>query len=105
MIVDLIRSTRPEDEKCPADIREAIWYGAGPRAGISLVSMSRAYALLQGHEVIRWHHIKRMAKPVLRHRIRITVHAGRDKISEERIIDDIVDRLEQKYKFLAKGIN
>src|SRR5690606_18931336 len=44
-IRDLVRSTRPEDDLCPQQMRPAIWYGAGPRAGLSLVSVTRALAL------------------------------------------------------------
>ena len=32
-IKDLVKSTRPEDELCPEDLKDSIWYGAGPRAG------------------------------------------------------------------------
>ena len=104
-IVELIRSSRPDDPLCPQDLREKIWYGAGPRAGISLISMAKSLALLNGHEIVRWQHIRQSAPLVLCHRVRITVHAGRDRISEGAIVDELIDRLEEKFKFLAKGVN
>lgn len=103
-VTELVRSTRPDSENCPEDIRKGIWYGAGPRAGISLVSAGKAMALLDKSEEVRWHHVKRLVKPVLRHRIRLSAQATRDRLTEDRVIDELVDRLESRHKFLAKGI-
>lgn len=104
IIKELVRSTRPEDENCPADMKESIWYGAGPRAGISLISISKAYALIARGDTVRWKHIRRMAKPVLRHRIRLTAHAHRGHLNEDKIVDELIDRLEDRHRFLAKGV-
>ena len=103
-ISELVRSSRPEAESCPSELRSGIWYGAGPRAGISLISVCRALALLEGLDVVRWSHVRKMAKPVLRHRIRMTALAIRDQLSEDVVIDKLLDRLESKHKNLAKGI-
>ena len=103
-IKELVRSTRPTDPSSPEDLRPSIWYGAGPRAGISLISVSKAYALLQGQETVRWKHVRAMMKPALRHRIRLTASAMRDRVTEDRIIDELVGRLEAKHRNLAKGI-
>jgi MoxR-like ATPase len=108
-IRDLARSSRPDDELCPETIRSAIWYGAGPRAGISLVSVARALALIEKSEAVRWSHVRRMAKPVLRHRIRLTAAGARaargdGRMDEDGIIDLLLERLEARQKNLAKGI-
>lgn len=104
-INELVRSTRPTQEDCPTDLRDGIWYGAGPRAGISLISVSKAYALLQKQENVRWQHVKRMAKSVLRHRIRLTAQAARDQWNEDKIVDTLIERLEDKHRHLSKGVN
>ncbi len=103
-IRDLVRSTRPEDELCPESLRGALWYGAGPRAGISLVSMTRALALIEGSEAVRWAHVRRFAKPVLRHRMRLTAQGARDGGDEDQVIDTVLTRLEERHKNLAKGL-
>ena len=95
-IKDLVKSTRPEDELCPDDLKESIWYGAGPRAGISLISVSRAFALISGDKEVRWHHIKRMAKPVLRHRVSLSSKAIRSGINEDQLIDKLITQVEEK---------
>ena len=103
-IRDLVRSTRPEDELCPEELRNVIWYGAGPRAGLSLVSMARALALVEGSESVRWHEVRRMAKPVLRHRLRLTSRGSRDGFDEDQVIDMLMKRVEERQSNLARGI-
>ncbi|MCB9229062.1 MAG: AAA family ATPase [Deltaproteobacteria bacterium] len=98
LINDLIRSSRPEDESCPANLKPFIWYGAGPRAGISLISASRAFAMMSQDETVRWRHIRRMAVPVLRHRIRLTMDGVQDEYDEARLIMELIENLEQKHR-------
>ena len=86
------------------DVVHMIWYGAGPRAGISLISVSRAIALLQGSESVRWQHVKRMAKPVLRHRIRLTTQASRDQMTEDQMIDKLLENIEADHNLAARGL-
>jgi MoxR-like ATPase len=93
-INDLIRSSRPEDSSCPRSVKDALWYGAGPRAGISLISASRAYAVITKSESVRWQHIVRMAKPVLRHRVRLAAHALRDGLTEDQIVETLIERVQ-----------
>lgn len=104
-ITDIARSSRPEDPLCPKQVKDALWYGAGPRAGISLISASRAYALMTQSEVVRWHHIKRMVKPVLRHRIRLAAHAIRDGLTEDQVVDQLIDRVQADRGNQALGID
>ena len=104
-ISQLVRSSRPEDELCPDSIKPLIWYGAGPRAGISLISVCKALALLEKQESVRWSHVRRMAKPVMRHRIRITAQGARDGQSEDGLIDLLLEKLESRSANLVKGIS
>jgi len=103
-IRDLVRSTRPDDELCPANVRSLLWYGAGPRAGLSLISVGRALALIERHEAVRWTDIRRLAKPVLRHRLRLTAQGGREGLDTDRLIDTLLERCEAMHKNLGKGM-
>ncbi len=105
VVADIVRSSRPEDILCPKQIKDALWYGAGPRAGISLISASRAYALMCQSEVVRWQHIKRMARPVLRHRIRLAAHAVRDGMTEDQVVDQLLERVQADRGNQALGID
>ena len=102
---ELIRSSRPQDPSCPVEQREWIWYGSGPRGGISLISASRALAALEGKESVSWQHIRYLAKPVLRHRIRLANHIIEEETTVDQLIDGLLQRVEQKYKNLAQGID
>mgnify|MGYP001227284897 CR=1 FL=1 len=103
-IASLVRSSRPDDPNCPEELRPIIWYGAGPRAGISIISLARSLALIQGEESVRWSHIKQLGKPALRHRIRLSAQAARDQISADSLIEELMVRIEDKFKLSAKGI-
>ena len=104
VINELVRSTRPNSEKCPEDFKKMIWYGASPRAGISLISVAKSLALIEGDEQVSWQHIKRMAKPVLRHRVKLINQAIRDNITSDNFIDNITTIIEDKYSNLIKGL-
>lgn len=101
VINELVRSSRPDDSTFPIGLRGAIIYGAGPRAGISLVSAARALALISGSETVRWQHVRRVAKPVMRHRLRLSAQALRDKLTEDAIVDSLLSNLESRYKELS----
>lgn len=103
-IKELVRSTRPGDENCPQEIASSLWYGAGPRAGISLVSVSKSLALIESTESVSWKHVRRMAKPVLRHRLRLTLAASRDRLQVDELIDKLLSQLEHRHTNLARGI-
>ncbi len=103
VIRDLVRSSRPEDETCPSHLKPMIWYGAGPRAGLCMVSAARSIAFLQGSEVVRWSHIERIVKPVMRHRVRLSTKGLREGLNEDKIITELVNQMLEKSKFLAKG--
>ena len=66
--------------------------------------MARALALVEGSEAVRWHEIRRMAKPVLRHRIRLTALGSRDGLDEDQVIDALLKRVEERQSNLARGI-
>lgn len=104
IIQKLVAFTRPSSVDCPLSIKEALWYGAGPRAGIGLISTARALALIEGEETVRWKHIERLAAPVLRHRIKLTPQAVHDGYDEDRIIGDVVDHIKKITSHEVLGI-
>ena len=104
-MTDIVRMTRPQDATCPPQLKNALWYGAGPRAGIALISACRALALLQQCETVRWSHVRRMARPVLRHRVRLAAHAMRDGMTEDQVVDMILDRVQTDRGNQALGMD
>ena len=90
----LVRATRPDDARAPALVKQYVRWGAGPRAGQSLVLGAKANALLAGRLAASPNDIKRVALPVLRHRVLLNFAAEAEGVSVERIIDDLLERVE-----------
>lgn len=88
--VELVRSTRPNDESSPDSIKKWISWGAGPRASQYLVLGAKARAVINGHYHISCDDIKAVAKPVLRHRVLTSFTAEADGISSLDIIDNLL---------------
>jgi len=89
-IVRLVRATRPQASDVPA-VREWVRWGAGPRAGQSLVLAAKARALLHGRLAATREDIHALAAPVLRHRLLLSFAAE----AEQKSSDDVVTALLQ----------
>ena len=68
-VTRLVRATRPADEKAPQFIKDLVDYGAGPRAGQNLILAGKAMAAMDGRFSVSLDDIRKVAIPVLRHRI------------------------------------
>ncbi len=66
-----------------------VW-GASPRAGLALLAVSRAWAAMEGREFVIPDDLKRMARPVLTHRLLPTADAELDGWTADRVLDDIL---------------
>ncbi len=85
----LARATRPGPDALPL-VQHAVRWGAGPRAGQALVLGAKAHALLRGRPVVSPEDIRRVALPVLRHRILPNFTAEAEGITAERIIEEVL---------------
>jgi len=84
----LVRSSRPFAD-APAEVKQWVRWGAGPRAGQSLVLASKARALLHGRFAATREDVLALAAPVLRHRLLLSFTAE----AEGRSADDVVAAL------------
>jgi MoxR-like ATPase len=73
--MELVRATRGPAHGGPAYIGEWVSWGAGPRAGQSLVLAAKARAALAGRPSVAVDDVQAVALPVLRHRIVINYNA------------------------------
>ena len=78
--VNLARATRPKEPGTPAFINEWLTWGAGPRAAQYLVLGAKAQAILDGRLNVSCDDVKRVAKPVLRHRLFTNFNADAEGI-------------------------
>lgn len=88
-VARLVRATRPKDETAPKFVRELVDWGAGPRAGQFLINGGKALAAMDGRFSVAIEDVKRIAVPVLRHRISTNFQAQAEGMST----DDVVLRL------------
>jgi MoxR-like ATPase len=70
-----------------------IRYGASPRGSLSLLKTAKAHAIIQGRSYVNADDVKKMAYPVLRHRILLTFEAEADGLETEEIITKILQGL------------
>jgi MoxR-like ATPase len=91
-IVKIIDASR-NPKKYNLDIDEYIEYGASPRATISLLNASRAYALMQNKDYVTPLDIAKLAPDILRHRIILSYKAEIDEINEDKIINKILETI------------
>lgn len=101
-VTRLVRATRPKDEQSPDFIRTLIDWGAGPRAGQYLIAGAKAMAAMDGRPSVSIKDVKRVAIPVLRHRISPNFQAQAEGHTPETIIEKLLEAVPEpeikKYK-------
>src|SRR5205085_5160077 len=89
----LVRATRPDDPNATALVKRAVRWGAGPRAGQALVLGAKAHALLAGRAAVAPEDLRRVAAPVLRHRVLPSFAAEAEGIDADAIVVDLLERV------------
>jgi MoxR-like ATPase len=87
--IDLVRKTRPTESKAPEITKKFLNWGAGPRASQYLVMAAKAYGFLHGKFTPDFEDVRKMALPVLRHRIVRNYQAEAEGLTT----DDLVRKL------------
>ncbi len=75
LILDLVRSFRPDEPGVSERVTETVAWGPGPRAAQALMLTVRARALLQGRLAPNAEDVFDMARPVLSHRMALNFAA------------------------------
>jgi MoxR-like ATPase len=83
-IVELIRATREHED---------IALGGSPRASIALYRASQAMAAIRGHDFVLPDDVKRMAKPVLGHRLIVKPESRLRKVTADDVITEILNEV------------
>lgn len=89
--VRMVSRTRPEDDASPEFISKYLSYGAGPRASQYLILGAKTLSALDGRMTPVEADVRRMATPVLRHRIVPNFNAEADDISGVELIDRLLE--------------
>ncbi|WP_242921703.1 AAA family ATPase [Pontibacter liquoris] len=89
----LVRTTRP-DSTTVDFIKTYCRWGAGPRAGQALILTAKARALLHGRFAVTAADIRTMAYPVLRHRVLVNFTAEAERITPDRVVEELLQSIQ-----------
>jgi MoxR-like ATPase len=93
----LARITRPKPNPgepattpVPDFVKKYVSFGAGPRAGQSLILAAKARAILHGRTYVAIDDVRAVAPPVLRHRIITNYHAEAEGVGSDEVISRLL---------------
>jgi MoxR-like ATPase len=89
-VTRLVRATRPKDAAAPDFIKRLVDWGAGPRAGQNLVNGAKAFAAMDGRPNVSIADVRKVAIPVLRHRIATNFQAQAEGLDIDEIITKLI---------------
>ncbi|MCK6487714.1 MAG: MoxR family ATPase, partial [Planctomycetes bacterium] len=90
----LVRATRPVALGGHATIAPLLRWGAGPRAGQSLILAAKARATLHGRAYVGLDDVRAVAAPVLRHRLQPGYEAEAQGMGREAIIAKLLETVQ-----------
>ena len=89
----LVRATRPKDGTAPDFVREMVDWGAGPRAGQYLILGGKAFAAMDGRFTVSTEDVRRVAVPVLRHRIACNFAASSEGVDTVEVVRRLIEAI------------
>ena len=92
--IRLVTNTHPEIDNASNTASKYIKYGASPRAAQALITCAKVRALVNGRYNVSYADIEALARPVLRHRIKINYNA----VNEHLTVDEVIDLLVKESK-------
>ena len=90
-VAALVRATRPGDPTAPDSVRQMVDWGAGPRAGQYLILGGKAFAAMDGRYTVSTEDVRRVAVPVLRHRIGCNFAASSEGVDSVEIVRRLLE--------------
>ncbi len=88
---DLVRASRPKDPTAPTFVKEWVAWGAGPRAGQSLLLAAKARAALSGRYHATADDVRAAAAPVMRHRLFLSFAAASEGVTPDTVVKRLVE--------------
>jgi MoxR-like ATPase len=86
----LVLATHPDAEGAPERVRRFVRFGASPRASQGLVLGAKVSALRDGRLNVSFGDLRRMAKPVLRHRLVVGYEAQMEGVGADDLVEDVL---------------
>lgn len=89
----IVRATRPNTSN-NSFVKEWVSWGAGPRAGQAMILTAKARALQAGRFAVNLDDLKRVALPVLRHRILVNFRAEAEGITSDVVANKLIEHIQ-----------
>jgi MoxR-like ATPase len=89
--VNIVRATRATDPIAPDIIRKYANFGASIRATMNLVLAAKARALMEGRYHVTAEDLKKLALPILRHRVLPNYYAESDGVTVDQILSTMLE--------------
>ncbi|GAA1506944.1 MoxR family ATPase [Dactylosporangium maewongense] len=80
-VVDLCRATR---------VSPSLELGASPRGATALLAAAKAWAWLTGRDYVTPDDVKALARPTLRHRVRLRAEAELEGVTADAVLDSVL---------------
>jgi len=88
----IVRATRPETTNS-SNVNDWVSWGAGPRAGQAMILTAKARALQAGRFSVTLEDVKKVAFPVLRHRIIVNFRAEAEGITSDTVTQNLIEQV------------
>ena len=89
-ILNIIKQSRPETSEIKS-VKENILWGPSPRASLALMTTCRAKAFLENRYSPSVFDVQSLVKPVLSHRLKLSISAKAENVNIEEILDDVIN--------------
>ncbi len=91
LVSEFIRQTRPATSEVKF-VKDFVRWGAGPRAGQAMILTAKARALLNGNYSVTREDLRKVAYPVLRHRILLNFRAEADGVTPDNVTQQLLSK-------------
>ena len=98
----LCSATHATSDEASDAAKKYIRLGASPRAGQALISAAKVMALMKGRYNVAYSDINALAKPVLRHRMKLNFEAIADRVSPDTIVEMILEEVGGRFGIRPK---
>ncbi len=89
LAVKASRRTRPDAEDAPAEVKNYVRFGAGPRGSQALVLAAKARAAVCGQAAADLDDVRALLLPALRHRLVLSYRAEADGVRDSDVVSAV----------------
>lgn len=99
----LVASTQPDSEEAGETAHRYIALGASPRAAQALITAAKVRAMVKGRFNVSYEDIDALARPVLRHRIKLNYEAMAERISPDQVVEALLEAMKAPARKKGRG--